>query len=174
MEKFSNWEERKEALRQIVETYGYNAQSRQMIEEMAELTMAINKFWRHSLDCGRITLEDVKKDMPPEECADIAEELADVQIMAWQLEAALDCEKAVMEQIDNKLERQLTRLVQHQDRDEESLVYALKRLEEQKREGMAKRLSNYDPYLNTICTAAVKQMHRELKERREKGWDSTR
>lgn len=30
----------------IAEYYGYETQSRQLIEEMAELTVAINKFWR--------------------------------------------------------------------------------------------------------------------------------
>jgi len=34
----------------IADTYGYDAQSRQCIEEMAELTHAINKFWRNSLN----------------------------------------------------------------------------------------------------------------------------
>ena len=33
-------------LKEIAEHYGYDAQSRQLIEEMAELTQAINKFWR--------------------------------------------------------------------------------------------------------------------------------
>ena len=35
----------------IANHYGYDAQSRQCIEEMAELTQAINKFWRNQLDC---------------------------------------------------------------------------------------------------------------------------
>lgn len=48
----------KEKIKAIVEKYGYDAQSRQCIEEMAELTQAINKFWRKQLDCGKIEFPD--------------------------------------------------------------------------------------------------------------------
>ena len=34
-----------EAIKKIADTYGYDAQSRQLFEEMAELTVAINKNW---------------------------------------------------------------------------------------------------------------------------------
>jgi Spy/CpxP family protein refolding chaperone len=37
-------EETKQKIQKIAQTYGYDAQSRQCIEEMAELTQAINKF----------------------------------------------------------------------------------------------------------------------------------
>ena len=46
----------KEKIKAIADRYGYDAQSRQCIEEMAELTQAINKFWRKQLDCGKIEL----------------------------------------------------------------------------------------------------------------------
>lgn len=46
-------EEIKQKIQKIAQTYGYDAQSRQCIEEMAELTQAINKFWRKALDCGK-------------------------------------------------------------------------------------------------------------------------
>lgn len=36
----------REKIAKIADTYGYDAQSRQCIEEMAELTQAINKLWR--------------------------------------------------------------------------------------------------------------------------------
>lgn len=35
-----------EKIKIIAEHYGYDSQSRQCIEEMAELTQAINKWWR--------------------------------------------------------------------------------------------------------------------------------
>lgn len=38
--------EDKNPIRYIADHYGYEAQSRQLIEEMAELTQAINKMWR--------------------------------------------------------------------------------------------------------------------------------
>lgn len=44
-----------EAIKKIADTYGYDAQSRQLIEEMAELTQAINKHWRKQLECGKRT-----------------------------------------------------------------------------------------------------------------------
>lgn len=40
---------KQEKIQKIADTYGYDAQSRQCIEEMAELTQAINKFWRKPL-----------------------------------------------------------------------------------------------------------------------------
>ena len=52
-------EETKQKIQKIAQTYGYDAQSRQCIEEMAELTQAINKMWRKSFACGLVNLEDV-------------------------------------------------------------------------------------------------------------------
>jgi len=37
-------EETRKKIQKIAQTYGYDAQSRQCIEEMAELTKSINKF----------------------------------------------------------------------------------------------------------------------------------
>lgn len=45
-----------EKIKIIAEHYGYDSQSRQCIEEMAELTQAINKFWRNQLGCGKYEL----------------------------------------------------------------------------------------------------------------------
>ena len=39
-----------EKIRKIAGHYGYESQSRQCIEEMAELTQAINKLWRTQND----------------------------------------------------------------------------------------------------------------------------
>lgn len=41
-----------EEIKALADRYGYDSQSRQCIEEMAELTQAINKFWRNNLKCG--------------------------------------------------------------------------------------------------------------------------
>ena len=46
---------------EIIHAYGYDAQSRQCIEEMAELTQAINKFWRKQLKCGQIRVNQVSE-----------------------------------------------------------------------------------------------------------------
>ena len=97
-----------EKIKIIAEHYGYDAQSRQCIEEMAELTQAINKFWRNQLGCGKYGLLDV-----PVYCEDrrnIVEEIADVQIMLYQLGYLLDSRLEVSEMITKKLDRQLERI----------------------------------------------------------------
>lgn len=95
-----------EKIKQIAEHYGYDTQSRQLTEEMAELTQAINKFWRKSLDYGL---------MPPEKTPfnsrlNIIEEIADVEIMLVQIKHLLRCEHEVEEVKESKVKRQLKRI----------------------------------------------------------------
>lgn len=93
-----------EKIRVIADHYGYDAQSRQCIEEMAELTQAINKWWRV---CGNG--QNTEKSIA--ECREnLIEEIADVQIMLWQLDYLLDSEFEVSEMIIKKLDRQLERI----------------------------------------------------------------
>lgn len=92
----------------IANHYGYDAQSRQCIEEMAELTQAINKFWRNQLGCGKYELLDAP--VYCEERRNIVEEIADVQIMLYQLGYLLDSRLEVSEMITRKLDRQLERI----------------------------------------------------------------
>ena len=73
-------EETKQKIRKIAQTYGYDAQSRQCIEEMAELMQAINKFWRKQLDCGK---KEVSQSFPVSpEHMNLKEEIAD-DVFAW-------------------------------------------------------------------------------------------
>lgn len=89
-----------EKIEKISIFYGYDAQSRQCIEEMAELTQAINKYWRKK---GNGQTTD-KKD-----CFDnLVEEMADVQIMLWQLEYLLNADTSII--IQQKLDRQMERI----------------------------------------------------------------
>ena len=88
--------------------YGYDAQSRQCIEEMSELTKAINKFWRKHLDCGKKELSSV--DFHNKEYEDIVEEIADVQIMLDQMKMFMDCEDSIYDVIEKKIDRQLERI----------------------------------------------------------------
>lgn len=93
-----------EKIKIIAEHYGYDAQSRQCIEEMAELTQAINKWWRV---CGN----GQKTEKSIAECRyNLVEEIADVQIMLYQLGYLLDSRLEVSEIITNKLDRQLERV----------------------------------------------------------------
>lgn len=97
-----------EAIKKIADTYGYDAQSRQLIEEMAELTQAINKYWRKQLSCGAFPypLEENSK-----EEKSIIEEIADVEICISQLKYLLCIKDADIDHIiEQKLNRQLERI----------------------------------------------------------------
>lgn len=104
-----------EKVKLIARHYGYDTQSRQCIEEMAELTQAINKFWRRQLDYGQKKLPNDDDYMPfmSTEYENMAEELADVKIMVWQMEVLLGIRPNVMHNITEvKLDRQLERIKQ--------------------------------------------------------------
>ncbi|MCD7724902.1 MAG: hypothetical protein LUI12_05030 [Clostridiales bacterium] len=97
-----------EKIKKIADTYGYEPQSRQCMEECAELIQAINKFWRKELDCGRKTIFEVPICSPCEK--NLIEEIADVQIMVWQMEYLLSAGKYVDDFIENKINRQIKRI----------------------------------------------------------------
>lgn len=102
-------EETKQKIQKIAQTYGYDAQSRQCIEEMAELTQAINKFWRKALNCGKEKQPDREKYINMHYTYDdLVEEMADVQIMLWQLEYLLNADTSII--IQQKLDRQMERI----------------------------------------------------------------
>ena len=95
---------REEKIRKIGRHYGYDAQSRQCIEEMAELTQAINKYWRK---CGN----GQSTDKSEKEClSNLIEEIADVQIMLEQTKFLLAVGHDVDKIIDEKLDRQMERI----------------------------------------------------------------
>lgn len=98
-----------EKIKEIADFYGYEAQSRQLIEEMAELTQAINKMWR--CDEGLIFT-----DKP---FADVLEEIADVEICLDYVKYLIErkfgrCEGMVDEKLNKiknfKIERELERM----------------------------------------------------------------
>lgn len=96
-------------IQKIAGTYGYDAQSRQCIEEMAELTQAINKFWRKDLKCGQLTTLEVPIGSPQE--LSIVEEIADVEICLAQMKYLLAIrEEDINKVIKHKLDRQLERI----------------------------------------------------------------
>ena len=95
-----------EAIKEIADTYGYDAQSRQLIEEMAELTQAINKYWRKQLECGKLT--PFATQPGNEEWKNIVEEIADVQICIKQVKYLLDMD--IIPVLEHKLNRQLERI----------------------------------------------------------------
>lgn len=97
-------------IHKIAEHYGYDPQSRQLIEEMAELTKALNKFWRKNLHCGQVefTPELLERLKQTKEYTDILEETADVHIMIMQMTHLLQLD--IMPMIDFKLQRQCERI----------------------------------------------------------------
>ena len=92
----------------IASHYGYDAQTRQLIEEMAELTQAINKFWRYQLDYGKKELEDV--DFGTTEEKDIIEEIGDVEICLDQIKWLLKCSTEVEVSKSEKIQREIARI----------------------------------------------------------------
>jgi len=75
--------------------YGFASQSRQTIEEMAELTVALSKMHR----------EYSKKNLD-----NIIEELADVQIMIEQMMYLTSSKNEVKQIMEQKIKRQLARM----------------------------------------------------------------
>ena len=98
-----------EAIKKIADTYGYDVQSRQLIEEMSELTQAINKYWRKQLECGKRIPFATRPDN--EEWRNIVEEIADVQICIKQVKYLLNIQdKDIIPVLEQKLNRQLERI----------------------------------------------------------------
>lgn len=88
----------------IADHYGYEPQSRQLIEEMAELTVALNKAWRKTFD----TVDKIPN-MDDEER--IEEEIVDVLIMIWQIKYLLGTGEGELSHImEEKLDRQIERI----------------------------------------------------------------
>lgn len=108
---------RSEKVCEIARHYGYDAQSRQCIEEMAELTQAINKYWRTELQRGKNLYNPWDGYMPndSEEYYNLIEEIADVQIMLEQMKFFLAAGHDVNCIIDEKLDRQIERINNEHD-----------------------------------------------------------
>lgn len=90
-------------IKTIADHYGYEAQSRQLIEEMAELTQALSKEWRCAIGCLTDENYDVLVSI-------IAEEAADVEIMLEQLKYLLEIENEAAYWKERKLERTMGKI----------------------------------------------------------------
>jgi NTP pyrophosphatase (non-canonical NTP hydrolase) len=94
----------KAKLMRIADEYGYEAQSRKLMEETAELTVALNKDWwmrrKHSPSD-----EELKKARE-----NIIEEIADVEVVLSQIKYLMNCEVEVMQVKKQKIDRQLLRI----------------------------------------------------------------
>ena len=76
-----------EIMRKAIETYGEEAQTDMVIEEMSELTKALLKYRRAMKSPAAYDYEKIK--------SDIAEEIADVEIMLAQCKMIFECSAEV-------------------------------------------------------------------------------
>lgn len=98
IEKISDNESRDRVFRRCICDYGNNPQIDMAIEEMSELMKALLK-WRRAEGAELTAARDC-----------IVDELADVRIMARQMEILFQCEDEVERRIDFKVQRQADRL----------------------------------------------------------------
>ena len=98
--------EDKTSIRYIADHYGYEAQSRQLIEEMAELTQAINKMWRiDNAKCEKVNFDHI------EAYRHIVEEIADVEICLEQVKWLLNIDEPILDEWKvMKIERSIDRM----------------------------------------------------------------
>lgn len=103
---------RLEDIQKIADTYGYNSQSRMLIEEMAELTKALCKAWRikRSVDTDE-QIKELVEEMQKAR-ANVIEEIADVEIMIAQIKYLMQCNHEVIQVREQKIARQLERIKQ--------------------------------------------------------------
>lgn len=98
-------------IRSIADYYGYESQSRQLIEEMGELTSAINHHWRKDLACGEKAFDPHRTS---KELNHVIEEIADVELCLRQLIYLLKCDHRVDLFMEVKVKRQMDRMVNQQ------------------------------------------------------------
>lgn len=91
-------------IHKIAANYGLEAQSRQTIEECAELIQALNKYLRN-VSGGQPTQEKDIKNL----VMGVAEEIADVSIMLEEIKFLLHCDNEVSKIIESKVNRTFER-----------------------------------------------------------------
>lgn len=91
----------RQKIKRIADHYGFEAQSMQLIEEMAELTQAICKIKRYKNSEGYDKLEDLSENL--------CEEMADVRLVLKQC-IYLFSDSRVNEIEQSKIERTLSRI----------------------------------------------------------------
>lgn len=97
-----------EKIKKIAFHYGFEAQSRQIVEEMAELIVAINKYHRKLQKKDKTPADWIDLDY----CKDnIIEEMADVIVMIEQIKLLLAIQDIDVDLSgESKLDRQLERI----------------------------------------------------------------
>ncbi len=101
-------------IRYIANHYGFENQSRQLMEECGELAQAANKMWRATKEfvCG-----DGKSTEVISAENNLVEEMADVWVMIWQLQELLGISnKKLSDTMDIKLDREIDRIKKEQEK----------------------------------------------------------
>lgn len=111
-------------LKKIAEHYGYEAQSRQLIEEMAELTAAINRLHRAekkqliSYDTPETEITELNMNQYAIRAGayeDVVHEIADVEVCLKQVKYLMEIDKDKLKRIrDAQIARQLKRIEEEQ------------------------------------------------------------
>lgn len=102
-----------EKIKYIAMQYGYESQSRQCIEEMAELMQAINKAWRSRINSGSFITDAEHYNRLKDA---IIEEMVDVEIVLLQMHFLLGIEEEAWNKVMNKkLDRQIARIKEEKD-----------------------------------------------------------
>lgn len=100
-------------IRHIANHYGFESQSRQLMEECGELTQAVNKMWRVKKHCACISRKTLQ------ECEvenNLVGEIADISIMIAQMQELLGIGNArIAEEIEFKLDREIERIKKEQE-----------------------------------------------------------
>lgn len=91
-------------IHKIASYYGLEAQSRQTMEECAELIQALNKYLRN-VSGGQPTQEKDIKNL----VMGVIEEIADVSIMLEEIKFLLHCDSEVSKIIESKVNRTFER-----------------------------------------------------------------
>ena len=130
---------------------------------MAELTRAINKFWRKDLKCGYGAIEESGLDKQSAAYINLVEEIADVEIMLEQMKEMLFCGERVDGIREEKLERQIARIRTRQEEKEEmTSKQAIERLEKYRHWAGDNTNASYDLKLHNACIKALQEkMERE-------------
>lgn len=95
----------------IAMEYGYEPQSRQLIEECAELIQAVNKDWRLNQKTDAEQSAALNEDLE-KSAFHVLEELADVSVMVMQIAylRGAEAERKLDAEIMRKLQRQIQRI----------------------------------------------------------------
>lgn len=86
----------------LLDTYGLQHQSYKAIEEMCELGQALLKWWDDKPEGDTVSMLNLREN--------VIDELADVSIMLAQLVYGFDASEEVLNRMDYKLDRQLSRI----------------------------------------------------------------